>query len=152
MNEINERVKSVRLDVGLAPAVYAEKLEEKVSKIKDIERGKQKPTAEFLTKVVDVFHVDGTWLLTGKGKMRGNMVREDVAGYGQSPEDRLRYVTEVVLTIATERKVKPDPMQLGPLRDFAYIANLSDQHIHAIFDLLEDAPKVYGYKQFNNGE
>jgi len=152
MSAIADRIKRVREIEGLKPAQFARKLDEKLQRMQDVERGRQKPPVDILEKIVQRCSINANWLLTGNGDIRGNAINEDAAAYDFDPEARLRDVTRRVLLIAEERKIKPDPMQLGPLRDFAYLADLSDQHIHTVFDLLEDAPRVYGFKGFNNGK
>lgn len=51
----------------------------------------------------------------------------------------LQMVTQRVTRIAQRQPHKADLMALGPLRDLAYVAKLTDDQIQAIFGLLEAA-------------
>jgi hypothetical protein len=51
----------------LEPHEFATKLGTKLQRIQDIERKPQAVPQDLLTAAVEVFHVDGHWLLTGEG-------------------------------------------------------------------------------------
>lgn len=51
----------------------------------------------------------------------------------------LQRVTERMMKIAESQSPKPDAYSLGPLRDLAYSANLSDEQIQAVLNLLHQA-------------
>lgn len=66
---IANQIKELREHLGLKPAQFAAKLEEKLQRIQDIERGKQRAPEDILCRIVEIFHVSGDWLLTGRGNM-----------------------------------------------------------------------------------
>jgi len=69
MTTIAQRVREVRTAHHLTHAEFAEKLDEAYHRINDIERGKQRTPAEFVSKIVNVFKINAHWILTGEGDM-----------------------------------------------------------------------------------
>lgn len=55
--------------LGLTQTQFGEGVGFKLSKVNDIERGKQKVSAEIALKVQEVYSVDYNWLMTGEGDM-----------------------------------------------------------------------------------
>lgn len=68
---IANQIKALREALGLKPAQFAESLGDKLQRIQDIERGKQRVPEDLLLKIVEIFHVSGHWLITGQGEMYG---------------------------------------------------------------------------------
>ena len=68
-NNLGQRLKEIRRIFNLTQGELAKKLGIKWHKIKDIETGKQKLTAEFAELIEENFSVNMRWLLTGKGEM-----------------------------------------------------------------------------------
>ena len=64
-----ENLKLFRQKAGLTQQQLADSINEKQTKIKDIETGKQKISVEFATKVENIHQVNFKWLLTGQGSM-----------------------------------------------------------------------------------
>ena len=69
MGVVYKRIQSVMLKEDLKPAAFARQLGEKLQRIQDIQSGKQRAPEDVLIKIVEIFNVNGTWLLTGKGSM-----------------------------------------------------------------------------------
>lgn len=69
MSEIHDRIKEVRTAESLTQWDFSLKISEKESRLKAVEYGKQRVPAEMLKTIVEIFHVDGNWLLTGEGQM-----------------------------------------------------------------------------------
>ena len=66
---IANQIKALRESLRLKPAQFARALNERLQRIQDIERGKQRAPEDFLIKIVETFHVSGHWLITGEGEM-----------------------------------------------------------------------------------
>jgi transcriptional regulator with XRE-family HTH domain len=69
---IANQIKELRESLGLKPAQFAASLNEKLQRVQDIERGKQRVPEDLLIKIVEIFHVSGHWLITGQGDMYGS--------------------------------------------------------------------------------
>ena len=67
--EISHRIKKIRLDNSLSIEKFAALINEKRQRMQDIELMRQKVPQEVLSKVVEDFHINANWLLTGKGRM-----------------------------------------------------------------------------------
>lgn len=67
MSGIARRIKELREGLGISQEDFAQKIGEKVQRLKDVERGQQRPPADFIANVVEQFHVDADWILTGRG-------------------------------------------------------------------------------------
>ena len=63
------RLKEIREVLGLTQQELADSINEKQTKIKDIETSKQKISPEFAFKVEKIHQVDFRWILTGEGEM-----------------------------------------------------------------------------------
>ena len=66
MADIGKRVRQLREQERLTPTEFAGRINEKPQRVKDIERGKMRPPADFVAKVVHTFHADPNWLLSGE--------------------------------------------------------------------------------------
>jgi len=63
------RIKAIREALKLSQQEFAEKTCVKQAAISKYERGEVKPTTEFYSKLVSIFHIDINWLLNGEGTM-----------------------------------------------------------------------------------
>lgn len=141
--------------IGLKPAELAEALGEKLQRVQDILRRKQRPPIDFVIRMVDVFHVNGTWLLIGEGDPLRPEAKDaqDVAGvYRVDPprnfEARAKLLREAydrVVARAAARERQPDPSRIAQIAELVYRRRLQDDEIDAILDLLDDAtgPKFW---------
>jgi len=62
MAEIRHKIRQLRDEKNLSRADFAELIEEKPSKIADIENGNQRINDIFLTKLIEKFSLDANWL------------------------------------------------------------------------------------------
>lgn len=88
------------------------------------------------------------WLFRGIGRRRIAVagepaswaVREESPDFGA----RLRQLEETtrrVMALVERRTRRADPLRLGKLRDLAYLAQLTDEQITMILDLLDEAAR-----------
>ena len=121
---IANQIKELREHLDLKPAQFAARLGDKLQRIQDIERGKQKVPEDVLGRILEIFHVSGDWLITGKGLMYAardplnpdtiRVVLEEIQAW-QVREQRFidpTKIADVVLTISDlaegdSAKVKP---------------------------------------------
>jgi transcriptional regulator with XRE-family HTH domain len=68
MKSIAERFKYLRNLACLSQAEFAHMIQLSQGRLSDIERGKNKPSADTLLAVVEFFNISATWLLQGTGK------------------------------------------------------------------------------------
>ncbi len=73
---LRERIRTVRDREGLTQEAFAEKLGVTPATVNRYENGHRRPDAEFLDRMVSLFHCDPAWLLTG---------RQDVGGVAEAP-------------------------------------------------------------------
>ena len=69
MAKIYKRIQQVMDVQQLSISALARILGENVQRIRDIQNGRQRVPEDVLIKITEIFHVNGTWLLTGKGEM-----------------------------------------------------------------------------------
>lgn len=62
---IADRIKEVIDSSGLTIYQFAEKVGDKPQRVKDVLRGKQRVPEDMLVSLVEIFHIDANWLLTG---------------------------------------------------------------------------------------
>ena len=73
-----ERLKIFRESLGLTQEEFAKKLNTTQAVISNYERGARIPTADFLNRLTETFHLNINWLLTGEGPMfREKEVRKE---------------------------------------------------------------------------
>lgn len=68
---IGHKIKELRLSSGLTREHFATAMEEKPSKIQDVESGRQRVNDEFLRKLIARFPVDLNWLFDHQGFIGG---------------------------------------------------------------------------------
>ena len=69
---MNTRLKKLRSTLRLQQGEFARQLEVLQQQLSKYERGENKPSADFFTKLVEKFKVNTNWLLTGEGEMFTN--------------------------------------------------------------------------------
>ena len=69
MERICDRIQYVMNERQLKPAAFARILGEKLQRIQDIQSEKQRAPEDVLIKIVEIFNINGTWLLTGEGEI-----------------------------------------------------------------------------------
>jgi len=68
--EFNSRLEIILKHYGLSASVFAEKISVQRSSISHILSGRNKPSLDFIDKVLQVFpEIDLVWLLSGKGNL-----------------------------------------------------------------------------------
>ncbi len=97
----NERLKKARKHSGLTQEKFGGKLGLKQSQIKDIEIGKQKVSPELAESIEINFSICGWWLLTGRGEMLVQEVKNLPIALEKHPEDdentvALNYYPDIV--------------------------------------------------------
>lgn len=64
--EINERIKKIIADLGISSGSFAEKIGVQRSSVSHILSGRNKPSADFLEKLLIAYpDIDSSWLLSG---------------------------------------------------------------------------------------
>ena len=66
-----ENVRKLIDDSGLNVAEFAERIEEKSSRVNDVLNGKQRPPFDMIEKILSVFQIDANWLITGHKNPNG---------------------------------------------------------------------------------
>ena len=67
--DITFRIKQIIDAEKLNITQFAEKIGVKRQRMQDVMSNRQKPTQDLLVAIVEILHINGTWLLTGKGNM-----------------------------------------------------------------------------------
>lgn len=68
--EFNSRVEKILKHYGLSASAFAEKISVQRSSISHILSGRNKPSLDFIDKVLQAFpEIDLLWLLSGKGQL-----------------------------------------------------------------------------------
>lgn len=79
---MNERVKELRLHLGLSGEKFGEKIGIKKSSLSQIETGKNSLTEQNILSICREFHVNEKWLRTGEGEMFVDLTRdEEIASF-----------------------------------------------------------------------
>lgn len=66
---IEQRITLLRQALNDTPSEFARRIGDKLQRVQDIERGKQRAPSALLAKIVEHTQVNPMWLLTGKGEM-----------------------------------------------------------------------------------
>ena len=66
---MNDRIKTLRLNLNLTQQQFAEKIGVNRTTITNIETGKKTPSDLIINAICTVYSVNKEWLCTGKGKM-----------------------------------------------------------------------------------
>lgn len=72
-----DRLKQLRLNLGLTQAQFADAVGIATSTYQHYERGDREATEKFLVKTINTFGLNASWLLTGKDEMLQNDYRKD---------------------------------------------------------------------------
>ena len=103
--EINERFKLVRNQLDINQKELAEKVEVSSTVITMIESGERSPSRNVLIKLAEIYNVDITWLLTGKGEM---FIRTEEAAETPSYADAVSLLNDFAKLDAEGRMVVKD--------------------------------------------
>ncbi len=68
---MDTRIKRIRTELGFQQGDFARQMGIHQQQLSKYERGENKPSAEFFTKLVEKFNININWLLTGNGEMFG---------------------------------------------------------------------------------
>jgi len=68
-NKTGKRIKEFRKSLPLSQGEFAKKLSTSKGYLSEIETGKSQPGAVIISTFVDIFSINGHWLLTGEGEM-----------------------------------------------------------------------------------
>ena len=135
---IHQRLRKIRESLGYSQQELADK--GGVSRVTQgkYERGDRKPDAAYLTAIAHLAGVDVQYIICG---VRSANLDEITKESDEDQAARLDRITGKIMRIAEGCARRPDPLKLGPLRDLALSAHLSDDQIKTIFGLLEQASK-----------
>ena len=79
---MNERVKELRLHLGLSGEKFGEKIGINKNSLSQIETGKNSLTEQNILSICREFHVNEKWLRTGEGEMFVDLTRdEEIASF-----------------------------------------------------------------------
>lgn len=99
-NEINKRIEIIKDRMNFGYSSFAKKIGLNQSAIKNVISGRNKPSFDFINKLLTAFpYINANWLLIGKGHLLNDKVR-DVGSY------LLREQTSVQEPTATYKKEK----------------------------------------------
>jgi transcriptional regulator with XRE-family HTH domain len=81
---ISKRIRELMTNKGLNIPEFARELGENRYRIQNILNKKQKVPEDVIVKMVEVFNVNATWLITGNGPIYSEIkeINEDRVGYG----------------------------------------------------------------------
>ena len=103
MEAITERVKKVMEDHGLSSSQMADKIGVQRSAISHILSDRNKPSLDFILKVLNAFSdVSSDWLLKGQEKVEKGPVSEPVF----QPSKSAQKIIEKVLVLYTDKTVE----------------------------------------------
>jgi transcriptional regulator with XRE-family HTH domain len=76
-----ERFKSLLLQLHLSASEFADRIGVQRSSVSHILSGRNKPSIDFLEKILNVFpDIDTTWLITGRARTEGAIKQLDTEG------------------------------------------------------------------------
>ena len=91
---IGKRIKEIRYELNLTSAQLASKLNIPVRTIGSYEREEAQPGPKFLNALIDIFHININWLLTGRGCMYINKKTEIDMNYAAQLQERYKLTNE----------------------------------------------------------
>jgi transcriptional regulator with XRE-family HTH domain len=92
----NSRLELILKHYGLSASVFAEKISVQRSSISHILSGRNKPSLDFIDKVLQVFpEIDLVWLLSGKGNLH-NTTPLDQPGAAKPPVETQPSTSSVI--------------------------------------------------------
>lgn len=77
MNGINERIATLRKELGLTQDEFGSRIGIKKSAVSKLENGTNNPTEATIKLLVKEFHVNAVWLELGEGEMFSTGITED---------------------------------------------------------------------------
>jgi len=75
---MNDRIRTIRVYLGLTQEEFAEKLFMKRNSITQIELGNRNPSNRLIKAISDIFSINENWIRTGNGDMIKQMNDEDI--------------------------------------------------------------------------
>lgn len=73
---VNERIKTVRNELGMNQTDFSYKVDMSTSLISKIESGDLEPSAKLIKRIAEKYGVDVNWLLKGEGILKVNLKSE----------------------------------------------------------------------------
>ena len=93
----NSRLEIILKHYGLSASVFAEKISVQRSSISHILSGRNKPSLDFIDKVLQVFpEIDLVWLLSGKGNLHNTTTPLDQPGAAKPPVETQPSTSSVI--------------------------------------------------------
>lgn len=125
MNAINERVKFILDHYNLTAGAFAEKLGIQKSSVSHLLSGRNKPSFQFLSKLVKAFpEINLNWFITGDGdifnKPEQNIEYANLKDFEKQPEIPKNSTTE------------EEPVKIVPKK----LANESDSNANAVENII----------------
>lgn len=68
MSEIGDRIKKLRLSLGLKQVQFSQQVRVSQGYLAEVEKGKKIPSSRVLLAISTVFGVDEEWIRTGRGR------------------------------------------------------------------------------------
>lgn len=107
MEAITERLKKIMDDGGLSPAQMADRIGVQRSAISHILSGRNRPSLDFVMKVLESFpEVSSEWLLRGQKTVEKSPVSEPQNQPEIPPKNAQQKVVEKVLVLYTDKTVE----------------------------------------------
>lgn len=78
MQNIGNRLKSIRTEKRLTQQGLADIIQVSKQAVANIESGHNKPSIEFISKLIENLNINSNWLIAGKGSMFNAPKYEDV--------------------------------------------------------------------------
>lgn len=69
MQQIGDRIYSLRKDLGLSQGTFGEKIGIKKSSVSSMEKNKSNPSEQTIKSICREFNVNYSWLVTGSGEV-----------------------------------------------------------------------------------
>ena len=69
MQQIGDRIYSLRKDLGLSQGAFGEKIGIKKSSVSSMEKNKSNPSEQTIKSICREFNVNYSWLVTGSGEV-----------------------------------------------------------------------------------
>lgn len=106
---VADRIREVMTGAGLTVDRFAEALDEKPQRVKDVLREKQRAPEDLLVKIIQRFEIDANWLLIGAPREGLTLAPDEAAlldNYRNSPEDAQRLLRETGAAFSKRRRGK----------------------------------------------
>lgn len=91
---IGKRIKEIKTELHLTSSELAQKLNIPVRTIGSYEREEAQPGPKFLNALIDIFHININWLLSGRGNMYITKKTECDINYAAQLQERFKLTNE----------------------------------------------------------